>query len=255
MRWKDHDAVLNDAVAWQEQRDGHWVTVVLLTDRPVPRGLLVPGKQPSRVMEEAGVQGVALPVMTGGVPLSQWSFDIGYHDRDGVSTSSMNGSGGFVIESQTATGIKGRVTFNAFAFGARDENACSVSFDAPVLRGDAKKMAAEGEALGVGGGQPGKDLLAVSQAYLAMDYAAISAYASPDIASLLADAKNREKNLAMLKRMTPPQMRVLAGLRQGNSARLYWVQQRPGARDMLCVGTLELMDGRWRSTETICSGE
>ena len=41
MRWEKHDAVLNNAVAWQQEDvDKRWVTFVLLTDRPVPLGLL-----------------------------------------------------------------------------------------------------------------------------------------------------------------------------------------------------------------------
>ena len=41
LRWNGHAAVLEYAVAWQlEDRDGRWVTFVLLTDRLVPPGML-----------------------------------------------------------------------------------------------------------------------------------------------------------------------------------------------------------------------
>jgi hypothetical protein len=53
MRWNNHDAVLNSAVAWQEQRDGHWVTVVLATDRAVAPEAIAPGADPGALMESA----------------------------------------------------------------------------------------------------------------------------------------------------------------------------------------------------------
>jgi hypothetical protein len=255
MRWENHDAVLANAVAWQEERDGQWVTVVLLTDAPVPRGSLVPGKRPDDLMEETKTQGVAVAIMSGGVPLPQWSFDVGFHDGAATRTATVNGAGGFEIEAQTATQIKGRVVLNPFTAGANDKNAWSVSFDAPVLRGDAKRMAAEGEMLGSDGGQPGKDLLALQQAKLAMDYGRILAYASPELASFLQDPGARQNNLAMLKGMTSPQARILGGLRKGDTARVYWVQQWPAGIDSRCVDSLLLKDGQWRSIESACQGE
>ena len=255
MRWENHDAVLANAIAWQEERAGQWVTVVLLTDRPVPREALVAGTQPGDLMEATKVQGLAFAVGSGGVPLPLYSFDIGFHDAGTTRTTTMNGAGGFEIDSQSATQIKGRVLFSPFTAGSRDKSAWSVSFDAQVLRGDPKRMAAEGEVLGAGGGQPGKDLQAAQQAALAMDYAVISAYASPELATYLQDSSKRADRLKMLKSMTPPQTRILGGLRNSDKARVYWVQQWPAALDNRCVDTLVLKDGKWRSIESACQSE
>jgi hypothetical protein len=255
MRWENHDAVLTHAIAWQEARDGHWVTVVLLTDRAVPPGTLAVGKEPGAVLEETGAQGLSIAIMSGGLPLPESGVDLGFHEGDSIRTTRMNGAGGFEIESQSATRISGRVVFSAFTVGAKDKSAWSVSFDAPVLRGDAKRMAAEGEPLGAGGGQPGKDLLAAQQATLAMDYGALAPYASPELAALLRDVRTRDKNLKMLKNMTAPRARILGGLRNGDKARIYWAQQRPAGLDSRCVDTLVLTDGKWRSVESACQAE
>jgi hypothetical protein len=256
MRWENHDAALTNAIAWQEERDGHWVTVVLLTDRPVPSTTVSPGKQPSQLMEETGAQGVAVAIMSGGVPLPHNYFDIGFHNGDKTETSTINGAGGFEIERQSATQIKGRVVLSPFTFGAgKDQSAWSVSFDAPVLFGDARRMDAEGVMLGAGGGQPGNDLLAAQQAQLAMDYKALLNYASPELASFLKDPGTRENNLRMLKGITPPRARILGGLRNGDRARLYWVQHWPEALDNRCIDTLVLKDGKWRSIESACQAE
>ncbi len=256
MRWANHDAVLSNAIAWQEERDGYWVTVVLLTDRPIPREIVLPGKSPSELMEETGVQGVAVAIMSGGVPLPDTFFDVGFHNDDKTETATINGAGGFEIESQSATQIKGRVVLSPFTIGdKKDDNAWSVSFDAPVLYGDAKRMDAEGEMLGAGGGQPGTDLLAAQKAQLAMDYNALLPYASPETASFLKDPSKREKNLQMLKSMTPPQAKILGGLRTGDKARVYWLQQWPESLDNRCIDTLVLKDGKWCSTESACQAE
>lgn len=135
MRWSDHDAILSNAVAWQEERDGRWVTVVLLTDRPVPPTSISADATPTSLMTEAKAQGIAFPVVTGGVPLSPMTFDVAYRDGEEILAASANGSGGFEIETQTATRIEGRAVLNAHTTGSRDTNAWSVSFDAPVLRG------------------------------------------------------------------------------------------------------------------------
>jgi hypothetical protein len=205
-------AVLAHAVAWQEERDGHWVTVVLLTDRPVAPTALVAGTTPHQLMEKSQAQGVSFA-------------------------------------------FKGRVVYRPFAIGARDESAWAVDFDAPVVRGDAKRMAAEGEALAPGGSQAGTDLLALQRAKLAMDYATLLAYASADLATFLQDEGARAKNLAMLKSMTAPQARIVGGLKTGDRALIYWVQQYPSALDNRCVDVMVLKDGKWRSNESACQGE
>ena len=246
--------VLAHAIAWQEERDGHWVTVVLLTDQPIPPAL-VTGKTAHDLMEETKTQGVSFAVRTGGVPLPEFNFHVGYRDAGRIGTPTATGTGGFEIDSQSATQIKGRAVYQPFVVGAKDENAWSVSFDAPVLRGDAKRMAAEGEALAPGGGQAGTDLLALQRAKLAMDFAALSAYASPELAAFLQDPAARAKNLAMLKSMTAPQARIVGGLRNGDRATIYWVQQWPAALDSRCVDTLVLKDGKWRSSESVCQSE
>lgn len=255
MRWNNHNAVIAHSIAWQEQREGHWVTVVLLTDRAVPRTAVVAGKSASDLMTEAKTQGVAFVVMTGGVPLPQPSFEVGYRNGGEIRTVTANGAGGFDIEIQSATQLKGRVVFHPFTAGSKDESAWSIVFDAPVLRGDAKRMAAEGEALGAGGGAAGKDLLALQQAKFAMDFAALSALGSSDLTAFLADSGARAKNLAMLKSMTSPQSRVLGGLRSGEKALVYWAQLWPAALNNRCIETMELRAGRWRSIESACQPE
>jgi len=161
MRWKNHDAVLTNAVAWQEERDGHWVTVVLLTDRPVAPAALTPGVTPDALMEQSQAQGVSFAFLTGGVPLPQPSFHVGYREGGRINTATATGTGGFEIQSHSPTRVKGRVVYQPFSVGEKDESAWAVDFDVPVVRGDATRMAKEGEALAAGGGAPGTDLLAV----------------------------------------------------------------------------------------------
>jgi hypothetical protein len=255
MRWNNHDAVLAHAVAWQEERDRHWVTVVLLTDRPVAPAALVAGTTAHQLMEQSQTQGVSFAFMTGGVPLPESGFHVGYRDGARIGTSTATGTGGFEIQSHSATRVKGRVVYRPFVVGAKDESAWAVDFDAPVVRGDAKRMAAEGEALAPGGGQAGTDLLALQRAKLAMDYATLQAYASDDLATFLRDAGARAKNLQMLKSMTAPQVRVVGGLKTGDRATIYSVQQFPSALDNRCVDTMVLKDGKWRVIESACQSE
>ena len=255
MRWSDHDSVLANAVAWQEERDGHWVTVVLLTDRPVPPASIAADAAAAALMTEAKAQGVAFPVMTGGVPPSPLTFDVAYRDGEEINTASTSGAGGFEIETLTPTRIKGRTVMNAQTTGSRDANAWSVDFDAPVLRGDAARMVAEGESLGDSGGQPWKDFLAAQKAMREMDYKTISSYASKEMAEFLQDESKRERNLAFLKQMTAPSARLLGGIRNGSEATLYWLKENPSGLDSRCVETLVLQGERWRTTASACQGE
>jgi len=255
MRWNNHDAVLNSAVAWQEQRDGHWVTIVLATDRVVTPQSIAPGVDPAALMESAKAQGIAIAIMTGGVPLDSPTFVVGWRDGQEIHTPTQTGSGGFEIESQSATRIKGRLVNSPYTLGGRDETAWLVNFDASVLRGDAARMAAEGEALPAGGGQIGADFQAFQQAKLAMNVSALTALGAPALADSLKDAGARTGILQMLKSMTPPQSKVLGGLRRGDTARLYWAQQWPAAADSRCIETLASKDGKWRSTDSACQAE
>jgi hypothetical protein len=255
MRWNKHDAVLNNAVAWQEQRDGHWVTMVLVTDRAVTPESIAPGVEADALMERTKTQGIAIAIMTGGVPLDNPSFTVGSRDGQDFDTHTLTGAGGFEIESQSATRIKGRLVNSPYTLGSRDDTAWLVNFDAPVLRGDAAKMAAEGDALPAGGGQPGADFQAFQQAKLAMNVTALTALGSPEFANMLKDAGSRAGNLQMIKSMTPPQSKVIGGLRRGDNAKLYWAQQWPAAADSRCIETLVLKDGKWRSTASACQAE
>ena len=255
MRWNNHDAVLNNAVAWQEQRDGHWVTMVLVTDRAVPPESIKPGVAPDALMENTKTQGIATAIMTGGVPLDDSSFTVGWRDGQEIQTPTVTGAGGFEIESQSATRIKGRLVNSPYTLGSRAETAWLVNFDAPVLRGDAAKMAAEGDALPAGGGPVGADFQAFQQAKLTMNLSTLTALGTPDLADFLKDAGARAGNLQMLKSMTPPQSKVLGGLRRGDNARLYWAGQWPANADSRCIETLVLKDGKWRSTASACQAE
>jgi hypothetical protein len=255
MRWKNHDAVLTNAVAWQEERDGHWVTVVLLTDRPVAPAALTPGVTPDALMEQSQAQGVSFAFLTGGVPLPQPSFHVGYREGGRINTATATGTGGFEIQSHSPTRVKGRVVYQPFSVGEKDESAWAVDFDVPVVRGDATRMAKEGEALAAGGGAPGTDLLAVQRAKLAMDYATLQAYASAELTTFLQDASARTKNLQMLKSMTAPQARIIGGLRTGDRATIYWIQQFPSALDNRCVDAMVFQGGKWRSMESACQSE
>jgi len=255
MRWKNHDVVLNNSVAWQAQRDGHWITMVLVTDKVVPPQSITPGVEPDALMESAKTQGLAIAIMTGGVPLDDSSFTVGWRDGQEIQTATQTGSGGFEIESQSATRIKGRLVNSPYTLGSKDETAWLVNFDAPVLRGDAAKMAAEGDALPAGGGPVGVDFQAFQQAKLTMNVSALTTLGSADLTNFLKDAGARAGNLQMLKSMTPPQSKVLGGLRRGDSARLYWAGQWPANPDSRCIETLVLKDGKWRSTASACQAE
>jgi hypothetical protein len=255
MRWKNHDAILNNAVAWQEERDGRWVTVVVLTDRPIAPASVAPGKAPSQLMEEAKAQGIAIAIMSGGIPLAPATFEVAYRDGAEIRTTTLTGAGGIEIETASAAQMKGRLVLNPFTLGAKDENAWLVNFNTPVLNSDARRTSAEGEVLGNGGGQIGTDFQALLKGLVAMDYAAISSYASADLADLLKDPGARAKNLQMLKSMTPPAVKIFGGLRSGNTARLYWAQQWPAGADSRCTETLMLQGGTWRSIERACQAE
>jgi hypothetical protein len=256
MRWENHDVVLGNAIAWQEELEGRWVTVVLLTDRPVPRESVGPGLSTSDAVTAAKGQGIAFAITSGGMPLPAKGIDVWFRDGAEIRTSTVTGAGGFDIDSQSATQIKGRAALKAFGITAsKNENAWSLSFDAPVLHGDAKRMQAEGEPLGTTGGQPAKDLQAALQAKRTMDFATLSAYASPELAAFLSDPAARSKNLKMLQGMTSPQSRMAGGLRQGDKAQLYWVQIWPDALDNRCIDDLVLQDGKWRTVASACQAE
>jgi hypothetical protein len=256
MRWEMREAVLNHAIAWQEDRGGRWVTVVLLTDRAIKREALAPDMSADSAMEAAKAQGFAFAVMSGGVPLKDDAIRVWFRDGAEVRSTNVTGEGGFDIVSQSATQIKGRALLGAFGIKPpTTANAWSVSFDAPVLRGDAARMQKEGEPLGATGGQPATDLLAAMQAKRNMDYAALANYASPDMAAFLSDAAARPKNLKMLQSMTSPQARMLGGLRQGDKAFVYWQQIWPDALDNRCIDEMILKDGKWRSIDSACQPE
>ena len=256
MRWEKSDVVLSHAIAWQEERGGSWVTVVLLTDKPIVRQSIGPGKGADEAVEKAKAQGFSFAIASGGVPLASEPITVWFRDGAQIRSANVSGVGGFDIASQSASQIKGRAVMNAFGMNPpKGGNAWSVSFDAPVAHGDAKRMQAEGEPLGAAGGQPGKDLQAALEAKRKMDYAAILAYASPELATYLGDAKARDKNLKFLQRMTPPEARIAGGSMKGDKAKVYWVQVRPDALDSRCIDDMVLVGGKWRSAASICAAE
>ncbi len=71
----------------------------------------------------------------------------------------------------------------------------------------------------------------------------------------LQDAGARAKNLAIVKSMTAPQARIVGGLKTGDRATVYWVQQFPSAVDNRCVDAMVFKDGKWRSVESACQSE
>lgn len=255
MRWQDHDAVLSNGVAWQEERNGEWVTVVLLTDKAVPRGVIAAGKPAAEIMQEAKTQGISFVVAAGGIPLQDSAVDVAYRDGDEINTATLSGAGGFEITSADAARVKGRALLNPFTASSRDANAWLVTFDAPVLNGDAKKMKATVTPLPAGGGQPGTDLLALLAARRAKDYNALLPYSPPDVVALLKDSAQRDANLKMFASMTPPQAKILGGWQKGDEARLYWRQQWPAGIDSLCIEQMKLVSGKWQSIESACQSE
>src|SRR5262245_6864440 len=195
MRGNNHDAVLNNAVAGQEQRHGHRVTMVLVTDRAVPPESIKPGVAPDALMENTKTQGIATAIMTGGVPLDDSSFTVGWRDGQEIQTPTVRGAGGFEIESQSATRIKGRLVNSPYTLGSRAETAWLVNFDAPVLRGDAAKMAAEGDALPARGGPVRADFQAFEHAKLTMNLSTLTVLGTPYLVDFLKDAGARARNL------------------------------------------------------------
>ncbi len=268
MRWEKHDAVLNNAVAWQQEDvDKRWVTFVLLTDRPVPPGLLAETNvlDPARlnredqVAEKTGAQALVFQVMTGGIPVpagktTQRGFDVWYHDGDKLGNSMLSGSGGIDIESLTADRIKGRAIHG---LATDKDDMWSVSFDIPIMRGNAARMAAEGEALGKDGGQPGKDLIAALDAMRKKDYATLKNYASPELATPLNDGAKREDTLEFLQRLAGDSQQIVNGLRNGDKASVYWVKKWKDTkvRNSRCTDSIVLVDGKWRSTLSNCAAE
>ncbi len=257
LRFESHEMVLGSAIAWQQELGGRWVTVVLLTDRPIPPESIGPGTSWDEAVLAAKAQGIAFAVRSGGLPVVDEGTRVWYRDGADLRSPTVSGAGGFEIESQSATRIKGRAALNAFgAKGSeKSERAWMVTFDTPVLHGDAKRMQAEGEALGAIGGQPAKDLLAALQAKRTMDYATLSEYATPDLKAFLADPAARPKNLKMLQGMTSPEARTIGGLRQGDKAQVYWVAIWPEGLDNRCLDDLVLENGKWRSQASACTPE
>ena len=88
-----------------------------------------------------------------------------------------------------------------------------------------------------------------------MDFAALSSYASSELATFLNDAAAHPKNLKLLHGITSPKSRLAAELRQGDSAQVYWIKIWPAARDNRCVDDLILKDGKWRSFARACQSE
>jgi hypothetical protein len=256
MRAENHDTVLNQAIAWQQEMDKQWVTFVLVTDRPIPPASVGPDKSTDNAMETAKAQGIGFVVGSGGLPIHSEGFRIWFRDGAGKVQwgGIVTGDGGFEIDSQSATRIKGRATMDAVG-DQKEPTAWSVSFDAPVTHGDAKRMLAEGEPLDPTGGQPAKDLAAAQQARRTGDYAAILAYAAPDVVAFLADPVKRPKNLQLIQDMAPPKLRILGGLRQGDKVKIYWRQLWPDALDNRCVDEMELQGGKWRTVASSCTSE
>jgi hypothetical protein len=264
LRWDGHAAVLQHAVAWQqEDRDGRWVTFVLLTDRPVPPAMLTDTKalDPNQVSQDKeiprtiGAQALLFPVMTGGIPVpdgktTQQAYYIWYRDGKLVSSSRISGRGGMDIEILTPSRIKGRTVEGR----AGEDSAWSVSFDVPITGGNAARMAAQGEALGQDGGPPGKHLVAALEAMRKKDYAALKDYASPDLAEYLKDAGKRDKSMALLQSNAGDSQQIVNGLRTGDQASVYWVKKYNNSkiRTTRCTDTMKLAAGTWRSVESNC---
>jgi hypothetical protein len=268
MRWEKHDAMLNNAVAWQQEDvDKHWVTFVLLTDRPVPAGLLADTSvlDPARlsredqVAEKAGAQALVFQVMTGGIPVpagktTQRGFDVWYHDGDRLGKSMLSGAGGIDVETLTADRIKGRAIHG---WATDKDDMWSVGFDIPIAHGNAARMAAEGEALGKDGGQPGKDLIAALDAMRKKDYAALKIYASPEMAATLNDAAKRDDTLEFIQRLAGDSQQIVNGLRNGDKASVYWVKKWKDTkvRNSRCTDSMVLLEGKWRSSLSSCATE
>jgi hypothetical protein len=262
MRWEGHEAELNHGVAWQQMAgDGRWVTFVFLTDRPVPANLLANpnllnpheshGEDP---MAKIGAQALQFQVTTGGIPgpggLEQ---DVWYHEADTLRTSALSGAGGIDIDSLTSDRIKGRAVHGMPA----DKDMWSVSFDIPVIHGNAARMAAEGVALGKDGGQPGKDLIAALDAMRKQDLAVLRNHASPELAAILNDADKRESTLEFMQRLAGDSQQIVNGLQNGNKASVYWLKKwkDPKVRNGRCIDTMVLLDGKWRSSLSNCATE
>lgn len=270
MRWEGHEAALNNAVAWQQEKDGHWITFVLLTDRPVPAGMLVntSGLDPDRlsrhdqIAQKIGAQALLFAVTTGGLPMADdavtqqisYKYYVWYHDGKETRQSALSGAGGIDIESLTADRIKGRAVHG---LAADKDDMWLVTFDVPIIHGNAARMAAEGEALGKGGGQPGADLVAALNAMRKMDYASLKNYASPELAALLNDTAKRASTLEFSQRIAGDSQEILNGLRKGDKASLYWIKKfkDPKVRNSRCTDNMVLLDGKWRSTLQSCGTE
>lgn len=253
MRWEGHEAVLDHAFAWQQEKDGHWVTFVLLTDRPISSELLAKVDDLGEVAKRAGAQALLFPVMSGGLPPPRSRIDIWFHDGDKLGSSALSGGGGFDIETLSADHIKGR----AVSGWAKEANAWQVNFDAPIVHGDAARMAAEGEILGKDGGQPGKDMFVALEAERKKDTAALKKYLTPEVAKNLDDPGARDGMLDMMQRMVPDHPKIVSGLRNGDRARVYWVKNwdDSASRNMRCTDGMVLIDGTWRTSESSCAAE
>lgn len=257
MRVDKKDVVLSHAIAWQEARGARWVTVVLLTDRPIPRESITPDASAGDIAKAAKATGIAFVIGSGGVPLSDEAIKVFRPDGTQFREANLTGSGGFEITLQSATQIKGRASNHPLAIKKADkeEDAWLINFDAPVLRGDSKRMQADGEALGPAGGQPGMDLQIRLKAMRSMDYAALLGYASTELADYLKDPAKRDGALKQLRAMTPPEGRIVGASRKGDKALLYWKNIWPDLHDQYCVEALSLKDGKWRSESSNCQAE
>lgn len=268
MRWEGHEAVLDHAVAWQQSdSEGRWVTFVLLSDRSVPLSTLANTNaldpdvlsQDDQIAKQIMAQAVLFSVMTGGIPApegktTQQGFYCWYHEGTRIGGGGkMSGTGGIDIESLTADRIKGRALLGT----AKDQSFFSVGFDTLIVHGDAARMAAEGEALGKDGGQPGKDLIAALEAMRKRDYAALQKYASPGMREFLNDAQKREKSLAFLQSSAGDSQQIVNGLRKGDKASVYWMKKwrDPKVRNLRCTDSMILSTGTWQSSQSNCQAE
>jgi hypothetical protein len=163
---------------------------------------------------------------------------INYTSQHGGGSTCGSFDKGFKLQKQSATEIAGTLK------GTSDKDSIDVQFSLPIESG---KVARAGQALPVGGGDPGKALMATIAAVQSGDLKKIKAVSPPDRAAKIAESEKAGETkdmLEMMKLMTPMVTKIGGGTVDGDEATLDWSGTEDGKP---AKGTADMrrVNGQW----------